>query len=620
MRFFALLLAALPATAAAQAGIRVHDVEEIRVDGALGDWRGATFTEVGQGEGGSMRFALGADRAGLYVAAEVRDDRLVRTARPGLREDAILLTLSIPDGRRTHFSEIYLFAGVSGRSAASAGLATRAGAAPSPLSAARVVEGPRARGSGYVLEAFLPFSAIPGGARWESARATIRLRDVDSESRPVVVAEPALVPPDALVPLMPAGGTSGVLEEFLASRGLGAARPAHDLRGDVAEDGRDERVVVVDRFLVVSGPGYREGRGYAFHELPVAHGGDVRSATLRDLTGSGKAELVLVLRQRNEQGERDLWQVLTLAGDRPRPLFGIEIRKAVRGGSIEASVRIVPGRGRALPEIEVTAGRAEGLDAARYQETPASDAQPILLPWGPIRARRYRWDGQTFAQTSEQPNPAYREPAPAPAPSPGRGSTPEPPAAGPTEEDLLAAFRRERGVARGARPRFRFRLNLAGDAAEETALVYGRQLVVVGPGIQGGRSWLHYDIPAPADDDVVNVEAADVTGDGRAELLFTLRQRFGEVSREVLLVHQLAGAGFPRLLQVEVARTSGASFVRNEVSTRGGRLEIAPGRANGWSASHWPFTRDPNDGAEPLLLPWSDRPVRYRLQGNRLVR
>ncbi|MEZ4335911.1 MAG: hypothetical protein R3B82_04725, partial [Sandaracinaceae bacterium] len=387
-----------------------------------------------------------------------------------------------------------------------------------------------------------------------------------------------------------------------------------------AGDARPERVYVVDRFVLITGPGYRDGTSYSFHELPIQQASDVRSAQLRDLTGDGKAELLLVLRQRNEHGERDLWQVLSLSGERPTPVFSIEVRKATRAGSIDASVRILRGRGRQPPEIEVTAGRAQGLDATSWREAPADDAQPILLPWGPIRSRSFRWNGRSFAQTGERPNPTYREPAPEPPPQ-QQTTRVEPVApAAPSTEALLAAFRRERGIARGARPRYRFETNLVGDRAPETALVYGRQLVAVGPGIQNGTSWLFYEVPAPSDDDLVNVQAVDVTGDGRAELLFTVRQRFGEVSREVLVVHQLTERGFPRLLQVEVARTSGTASVRNEVRTRGGRLEIAPGRAREWSAEHWPFSRDPNDSAEPLLRPWTDRAVRYRFAGGRLTR
>jgi len=621
---FAALVSAPGLVSAQAAGIRVVEVEGVRVDGSLGDWRGARFTPVGEGTDASMRFALGHDDEGLYVAAMVFDDRLVRTSSPGGREDAVILTLAMPQRRGRRAVDVFLFAGVPGRGAASAGLAPF-GRGPRALSGVRIVEGPLRRGRGYALEAFVPFSSLPGGERWEQARANIRYRDVDSEAHPQVEAEPALIDGvdarhlDRLVPLMPSGGASGALDEFLNARGLGAARPSHDLRGDVAEDDRPERVFVVDRYLVITGPGYRGGSGYGYHQLPIERASDVRDAELRDLTGDGTRELVIVLRQRNPQGERDLWQVMDLSGESPRALFGIEIRKEVRGaGSVEARVRIRRAR-RGPPEIEVRAHRAQGLDATSYQESPAADAEPMLLPWGPVRARRYRWSGRGFERTTEQANPRYRPPTPE---APSRGGTPQASAepSAPTEEQLLAEFRRQAGVRRGARARFRMQANFAGDRADETAHVYGAQLVVVGPGIQGGRSYLTYGIPVPSAEDLVDVSAADVTGDGRAELLFRVRQRFGEVTREVLAVHQVTEQGFPRVLEVEVKRTQGDRSIENQVLTRRGRLEIRPGRARGWDAQSWTFTRSPQDSAEPLLLPWQDRAVRYRFRGGRLSR
>lgn len=48
-----LLLAALaalsPAAVSTQAGIRVIAIEEVRIDGAIRDWRDARFTSVGEG-------------------------------------------------------------------------------------------------------------------------------------------------------------------------------------------------------------------------------------------------------------------------------------------------------------------------------------------------------------------------------------------------------------------------------------------------------------------------------------------------------------------------------------------------------------------------------------------
>lgn len=612
-----LLLAALaalsPAAVSAQAGIRVIAIEEVRIDGAIRDWRDARFTSVGEGPDASMRFALGHDARGLYLAAEVWDERMVRTARPGAREDAVILTLK--SGRRPA-TDIYFFAGVAGQSAASVGLAPSGSQRVRPVRGAQVVEGPLARGHGYTIEAFVPFSAIPGSAEWREARGTVRLRDVDSEARPEVESEPALVPLDALVPLRPAGGAAGVLEEFLAARNLLAARPTHELHGDVAGDGRAETVTLVAGYLLVSGPGFRGDGGYAYHQLGVESGRDVRSAQLVDLTGDGKAELVVVLRQRNAQGERDLWQALELSGQSPRPLFGIEVRKTSGNQSVESQVRIQRARG-AAPIIEVRAGRARGFDASNYREAPPSGVEAMLLPWGPVRARSYRWTGRAFEQVGEQMNPRYTPPQPVetPARAPSqRAAAPRPP----STEAVLAAARRERGIAPNARPTHSLRANFAGSAEPETGLVFGRKVIFVGPGIQDGASWLYYEIPASSDRDVLGVEAADVTGDRRAELLVRVRQTFGAVTREVLLVHQITESGFPRLLQVEVARAEGQRSIQNRVTTGGGRLQIAPGRAQGWTESTYNFTRDPNDSVEPLLLPWRDRPVVYRLRGARL--
>jgi hypothetical protein len=610
------LCVAFSSGAKAQTGLRVHEVERIRVDGSLRDWGGAERVSLGEGPDASMRYAIGHDARGFYFAAEVSDDRLVRTPTPGAREDAIIFTFA--RGQRAF--DVFLFAGVTGRSPASAGIAQVGTQRVSAISSAQVVEAPAARGHGYVLEAFVPFAAIPGSEQWQEGRGSVRLRDVDSEAHPEIEAEPALVPVEprrlgALVPLIGTGGTEGGLTEFLNQRGLASARPSHDLRGDVAGDDQPERVVVVDRFLFVSGPGFRGGRGFAYHELPVSGARDVRDADLEDLTGDGKAELVIVLRQRNDQGERDLWQVMSLSGESPRSMFAIEIRKATQAGFVEARVSL--SRGRGARTIELRSGSARGLDRASYQESPASDVEPILLPWGPIMERTYRWDGRAFARAGERPNPRYEPPREEreeqAAPQPSAPSAP-------SEEQLLTAFREQNGIAANARPRFRLRTNLAGTNEPETALVFGRKLVVVGPGVQGGRSWFFYEIPAPSDADLLGVEAADVTSDGRAELLFRVRQTFGDVRREVLIVHMLGDRGFPRLLQVEVARQQGDSSVQNEVRTRGGALEIDPGRARGWSAERWPFSPDANDSVEPLLLPWRDRAVRYTRRGERLVR
>jgi hypothetical protein len=51
-------------------------------------------------------------------------------------------------------------------------------------------------------------------------------------------------------------------------------------------------------------------------------------------------------------------------------------------------------------------------------------------------------------------------------------------------------------------------------------------------------------------------------------------------------------------------------------------IEIRPGRCVGWDRSNWPYKQDTEavSGLEPLLLPWTAQPVRYRFIGDRYAR
>jgi hypothetical protein len=607
-----LITLAAAAPALAQRDLPVVELGRVRVDGMLRDWGSGGFRQVGSGDDAALQFRLGHDAEGFYVAARVRDERMVRTARPGPNEDAIVVTLAF--GRRVH--EVWLYAGVPGRAAASAAIGTP-GAPGRPVAAARVVEAP-AEG-GYALEAFIPWSALPGH-RLEDARGGIRLRDVDREARPTVESEPALGAAPDYLPLRFRTRSLDNLRAFARERSLDVgARPRFSMRGQVFGDARPEDVYVFDRYVVVTGAGFRDG-GYGFAGLPVGHPEDVRSAELRELTGDDVEELVVVLRQRNDLGERDLWQVWSLA-DPLRPIFAMEVRKATAAGHVEAAVEIRTGE---PPTIVLRAGRAEGLDASTYREDTAEDAEAILPPWGPVRERWYRWDGRAFTAFRERANPRYRPPE-ATRPTPPRPAAPPPPpvppeAPAPSTAELMAEFRRRAGIPASTRPRFQARANLAGSRAPEVLEVHGRTVVVGGPGIREGRAWLTFTLPAAADEDVLSVRTADVTGDRRHDVLVTLRQIFGDVERHILLVHRVTEAGVPRILAQEVLRRRGEDVVENQVRTRGGALTIGPGRARGFSAERWPFTESAEDTAGPILLPWRDRPVRFRFRGGRLQR
>jgi hypothetical protein len=615
--------------ARAQEALRFVPVPDgVNIDGMLREWGGVRMQRVGEGAA-AMGYVLAYDDKGLYLAAQVRHEGpLVRTARPGPNEDAVVLTLVMPSGARGRPVEVWFFAGVPGRSPSVVGTASP-GRAPRPASGARMVEAPLQRGNGYQFEAFVPWSVLPGSARWQRARGAIRLRDVAPTGRRAVRSEPASAPIDPralhhLPALVVTGGPDDMLRAFMQRQGIAGLSPRADLDGDVAGDGRDERVVVVDRFVVVLGPGYREGKSYDFFELPVADGSRVRHAELADLTGDGKKELAVRLRQSNAQGSRDLWMVLGIRQQGIQPLWGVELRKATDDGHVEATLQIHPAR-RGAPVVEVRAGEAEGLGPHNLREAPARDVAPIPLPWGPVRARRYQWQGSAFAAVSEEPNPDYEPPAPARRATRARGRrrSAAPPPRPPSVREKLAEVRRREGIDETLPARFEQRANVIGDARPEHLVVFGHTLVAVGPGFGGGAGYFHMSLPVAEDRDLVDMGAWDVTGSGTKEVLFKLRQRFeGGVTRDLLLVYRFHDKGFERLLSVDVGRAHEGRRVQNLIRlVRTGRrhdIVIHPGRVRGWDAASWPFPPDDaSDDVEPGLLPWrDDAPVRYTYTGS----
>ncbi|MBX7194405.1 MAG: hypothetical protein K1X94_20285, partial [Sandaracinaceae bacterium] len=407
-----------PSAAHAQVALPVVQLDDdaIHVDGMLRDWSGAHMSSLGEGSDASMRYALGYDSRGLYVACEVSDERLIRSAQAGDGDDAVIVTLAMPGRSGLVATELWLHAGESGRSPAAATSGAPGARRRSAIRGASIVEAPRAGGAGYTLEAFIPFSAIDGAARWQEGRGSIRLHDVDSLAHPEPEAEPSFAPVDRahldrLPPLRAEGGQNALLDRFLHEHELDGAAPRFDLRGDVTGDAQAERVVLVDRFVVAFGPAIQGGRGFVFVQLGIDVAADLREARLEDLTGDGKSELVVTIRQRGGGGSRDLWQLLRIDEQSIRPLWAIETRKETSAGSVESTVRVERGRRGQAATITVRVGEAHGLDASTLREAPPTDVEPMLLPWGPALERSYRWDGHAFARTGERPNPRYVDPA-----------------------------------------------------------------------------------------------------------------------------------------------------------------------------------------------------------------
>jgi hypothetical protein len=188
---------------------------------------------------------------------------------------------------------------------------------------------------------------------------------------------------------------------------------------------------------------------------------------------------------------------------------------------------------------------------------------------------------------------------------------------------VLALFKKEHKLPASARPQKQLSANVFGGPAREGLCVFGTTLVIAGGDLGDGGSYMAYGLPIQSPADFLYLGTGDVTGDGAREIFVRIKQLLsgGEgVHRELALVLRFDELGrFGRALVADVTRRQGQSVVANRVRTRGGKLVILPGSAEGWDAQSYPFTNEASGGAERLLLPWADAPQSYRLEGGRFV-
>jgi hypothetical protein len=555
-------LCSLSHTARAQQSLFVGQLggAELKVDGQLGEWRGVRFKSLGESDDCSVEYAFGYDARALYVGARVHDDEFVRSARPSPREDALVLTLLMPRASgRAQPIEVWLFAGVPGKQAAVAALAL-GGAQPERTPGVTLVEGPLPGGAdGYVLEASVPWSVLPGADEFPLARGALRLHDVDGEagSRAHELASARSERGAELPPVLFEGGPNAAIDDFLRAKSLGRENVRYDLLGDVMGDARLERVVVAGTNAVAAGPEIEGGLGFHYQELPVAMSTGVRAAELRDLNADGKAELLLRLRLENDPDARELPYVLDWTAGRPR-------------------------RATELEE-QIIKTEAPPPSARAAQPAPARQAE---------QARE---------------------------PEPERVVHQQPPGAA----ALIAAFRKDRAIDPALKPRFVQHANVAEDARIESLLLFGKDVLVIGKGYRGGSGYFYYSLPVSDAADVQRMFTGDVTGDGRRELFVRFKQRIDDVQREILIAYSFNDEGAQPIAAIEVRRAQGEASVGNVVAlvpdAGHWALRITAGNAHGWNARSYPFVSESIDDYAPLLLPWKDGATRYRYDGDRLV-
>ena len=186
---------------------------------------------------------------------------------------------------------------------------------------------------------------------------------------------------------------------------VGKGAPRFDFVTDVAGDTALERILVHNKDIVVFGPGFRGGTGYATITVGVADPKDIVDVTSHDLTGDGKAEVIVraVLHQKSkdfgdEFVDRYAMYIYRVAEDGIVRVFAAETGRALGGNRVLAAVSFRPAEHGYT--IELLPGRAVGWDKKTYPFPVETGLQggleALLLPWGSGK-KRYAFSGTAFA-------------------------------------------------------------------------------------------------------------------------------------------------------------------------------------------------------------------------------
>jgi len=613
---------------------QIDPASPVKMDGLLKEWP-ASFNAKADKADASTKFSVSLqyDDQKVYVGGMITDATPSHTKRMADAEDHVVFSLAFPNGGQLSAYDIAIFPGVPGDYAGSVKFGAF-GKKGEEVPGAKIVEAPVQGGLSF--EAVIPWSTFPESRTMRvGMRGAVRYADYDGKALVTTLSTGAGDASHASqLPSLPTEPEQAVLDNLLALKGIQNEVPKIDLYTDLIGDGMKERVSVFGKLLTVCGPTYREGKQFYYRDLNA----DLVRLEAKDATGRGKEDLLLRRRFVLKGTTHELFEIMSFMADEPTMVFSQEIAIAAGAGRVTNSLHI------GKKEIEVSTEPAQGFDASTFKENLAGDTNDLLLPWGAVKSRTFKFDGHVFTKASEvAQTPTLVKPT-GDSQSGGAQTTAQLPRDVPTPavksgsdlgKEMLAQYKKDANVADSVRPKADLEVHVDGDARPERVLLIGRDIIVFGPGFRGGTGYARITLTQFTDEaDIAELRARDLTGDGGADLIVRGSRHMqasngDKVDVDAMFVYEVKKENLTRVFAIETGRAMGekrvqalVQFIPNR-SGKGFDVDVRPGTARGWTEKTFPWKQEQpgSSPVEPLLLPWGGLTnVKYTYDGTQYVR
>jgi hypothetical protein len=357
MRWWLALASALAVPARAVAdptSVRCDNLatSDLAIDGLLDDWPKSVLFRAGQRGDGQFALRCAWDGAALAIVLDIEDDRVIRVpGKGGGHEDHVRVAVSA--GGKPVTLDAY-----PGNQLAK----------PRLVKPGKVELAASLQPNGFSIELQIPAKQLAGlTASTPSLGLDIVFHDADKAAG----GDTTDVPLKTTIEL---ADRADLLGDFLRTVRLKRSDVKLDTLADLDPDRRGKERLVAGGTVI----GVLTDQ-FAYVTLPAASAADVKKVQLVALGPKHQQVVSAIVRQTGNGGSRDLLMLWTVGSGQLQPLAQIEVRKELGGNALEASWKLV--KGKKGTELWVEPKPAVGVTADTWNEVPAADADPIVLPW-----------------------------------------------------------------------------------------------------------------------------------------------------------------------------------------------------------------------------------------------